>query len=268
LLLLVAVDTVTGEIAEEPVVNTKTGHVYERRIIERYIETHGVDPITGDPLSKDDLLLVQSGASISKPRAPAATSVPGMLSLFQSEWDSLMLETFELKKHVEQVRQELSHALYQHDAACRVIARLIKERDAARRYVFSPSLPLSSKPLSDVYSARVWGFFWFNVVSTVNLHDLVFLQMETMLEIPLGSQRKQRKSSVEQLKYCGAQGRNEMFLRMQLPQPTCRGSIPMENPLFTRQQSRAWMLQFRNKQLFFRETLQVGWSYLTQNLVL
>ena len=46
-----------------------------------------------------------------------------------------MLEVFTLKQHLGRVRQQLSQALYQNDASARVIARLLKERDAARRAV-------------------------------------------------------------------------------------------------------------------------------------
>ena len=69
---------------------------------------------------------------VATTRTPSATSVPALLALFQNEWDASMLELFELKKQYGTVRQELANALYQQDAACRVIARLIKERDEAR----------------------------------------------------------------------------------------------------------------------------------------
>lgn len=56
-----------------------------------------------------------------------------------------MLESFQLKKQLDSVRQELAHALYQYDAACRVIARLIKEKDDARKALEDFKVSVASK---------------------------------------------------------------------------------------------------------------------------
>merc|ERR1719487_2942646 len=123
---------ISGNAPEHPVVSTKSGHLFEQSVVEKYIESTGKCPVTGEPLSVDDLLPLKVSSTV-KPRPVTASSIPGMLTLFQNEWDALMLETFTLKQQLETARQELGQALYQHDAACRVIARLIKERDDARQ---------------------------------------------------------------------------------------------------------------------------------------
>mmetsp|Transcript_12785 Transcript_12785/g.32935 ORF Transcript_12785/g.32935 Transcript_12785/m.32935 type:complete len:502 (+) Transcript_12785:196-1701(+) len=123
---------ISGVVPEDPVVSRPSGHLFERRLITKHIENTGRCPITGDELGTDDLLDLKSNKAV-KPRTAPATSIPGLLGLFQNEWDAVMLETHTLKQNMHKLRQELSHALYQHDAACRVIARLIKERDDARR---------------------------------------------------------------------------------------------------------------------------------------
>ncbi|KAL8272323.1 hypothetical protein Esti_003734 [Eimeria stiedai] len=123
---------VTGEVPEEAVFCPKTGLLYEKRLILKHISASGCCPVTGIHIQAQDLIDVKTNPTI-KPRPLSASSIPGLLSCLQTEWDALMSEAFSLKTHLEQVRKQLAHALYQQDAATRVIARLLKERDAAQQ---------------------------------------------------------------------------------------------------------------------------------------
>lgn len=121
---------ITGTEALEPFVS-RNGHVFEKAAIEKYLDQNGTCPVTGEPMNFDELIPLKVSRT-APPRTAATASIPQLLQMFQSEWDSTVMETFALKKQLDSVRQELAHALYKHDAACRVIARLMQERDEAR----------------------------------------------------------------------------------------------------------------------------------------
>lgn len=118
-------------------VSAKSGAIFERALIEKYIAASGCDPVTDEPLAAEDLIELRGGADAEgsafvAPQAQA-TSIPAMLAAFQGEWDAMTLEMFSLRKQLHRTRAELSAALYHHDAAVRVAARAIRERDEARR---------------------------------------------------------------------------------------------------------------------------------------
>ena len=74
------VHAVSSQVPEEPVVDTRSGYVYERRLIEKYLHEQGNKcPMTGGPLSSEDLVPIKGGKPV-KPRHTPAMSVPGLLA--------------------------------------------------------------------------------------------------------------------------------------------------------------------------------------------
>ncbi|CAG7847404.1 Pre-mRNA-processing factor 19 {ECO:0000305} {ECO:0000250/UniProtKB:Q9UMS4}; AltName: Full=PRP19/PSO4 homolog [Serendipita indica DSM 11827] len=144
---------ISGVVPTDPVVARPSGHVYERRLIEKYIAENGTDPITGGKLETDDIIAIKANPSSAPPRPPNFTSVPAILNALQNEWDALVLETFTLRQQYNATRQELSHALYQQDAATRVVARLLKERDSAREALATVQSSMGIAPTDDVEMA-------------------------------------------------------------------------------------------------------------------
>lgn len=51
---------ISGEPPQEPVVSAKSGKVYEKRLIVKYISENGTDPITGDKLEESDLIAIKA----------------------------------------------------------------------------------------------------------------------------------------------------------------------------------------------------------------
>jgi pre-mRNA-processing factor 19 len=128
--------SISGMIAEIPVLSKKTGHIYEKRLIEKHLNISNKCPVTGSDMSIEDLIEIKC-ESFTKPRSVQTSSIPGMFNDLQNEWEKIILETYNNKKQLEAAKQQLSHALYQYDAACRVISNLVRERDEAREELFN-----------------------------------------------------------------------------------------------------------------------------------
>jgi len=131
---------------------TPSGYICERRfLLSKLIDTNGLDPLVdnGRELKESDLISIQRPlVTAPPPRLPSVTSFSNLLEMMQQEHDALLLELYDTRKALEETRMELSQALYQNDAAVRVVARLSLERDEARRLLSQWNAdPSSRRPI-------------------------------------------------------------------------------------------------------------------------
>ena len=164
----------SGEICIDPVV-TPSGYICERRLLlSKLVDTAGHDPFDSHrTIDESELISLKADNNQAAyqyqppPRPATAASFSSLLHLLQNEHDALLLELFDTRKALEETRMELSQALYQNDAAVRVIARLALERDEARQQV-AQQLSNYSKPMPQTA----------NVVVTEAEHDVMAIEPE------------------------------------------------------------------------------------------
>lgn len=139
---------ISREEISDPIVSPKSGAVFERRHIEKYVTAKGTDPISNEPLTLDELIPLQITAySAENTTSPTAnfTSIPNTLSMLQKEYDSMVSEIFTLRKSIDTLKEELSISLYRVDAAINVATKALEERDEAKKALENLSGSLKGK---------------------------------------------------------------------------------------------------------------------------
>jgi len=126
--------SITGKATSEPVISKKNGNIFDKGALEKHIDMYGTCPISNLQMTHDDYLSIKA-PGINMESAPTDASKPStsqMIDFLKQDYETASLELLSLKKYTEDLRRQLSHSLYQNDAACRVISRLMKERNDAR----------------------------------------------------------------------------------------------------------------------------------------
>ena len=178
----------------EPVVSKKSGHIFEKRTIRKYIQDSGHCPVTGNDLALSDLVDVKANSAV-KPKAAETSSLPGMISMLQNEWDAHVLETHLLRKELDSTRTELSHTLYQHDAACRVIAKLLKDQETLKAELAeAKKRPAHAPPAAAAAAAAAAAGAAMDVDSGPGISDAIKAKMEAKSG-ELSKGRKKREVS-------------------------------------------------------------------------
>ncbi|SCU93424.1 LADA_0G03026g1_1 [Lachancea dasiensis] len=131
---------ISGRPLKAAVFSPNSKCVFEKSLIESYIQQHGVDPITKDPLEIGQLVEIghtpeqyAMSNAVNSSTLKSNYSIPNLLSSLQDEWDAVMLENFQLRQQLEALKVELSTSMYQREAAMNVATRATLECESLKK---------------------------------------------------------------------------------------------------------------------------------------
>ncbi|CCD24805.1 E3 ubiquitin-protein ligase PRP19 NDAI_0D04920 [Naumovozyma dairenensis CBS 421] len=147
---------ISGKLPKEPVLSPKSKCIFEKSLIELYIDENGKDPISNTPMTKPELISISQTSqqvsltnSINSSTLNANYSIPNLLSTLQNEWDAIMLENFKLRKQLDSLTKQYSTALYERDAAKNVATRIMKEKNQLTKDLQNLTLQINKDFASD-----------------------------------------------------------------------------------------------------------------------
>lgn len=85
--------------------------------------------MTGETLDTDQDLIELKVAKAAEAKPVGTMSIMGSLRSIQDQYNARLIEISALKKAYDGIKKDLCHALFQNDAAIRVISRLQTEKE-------------------------------------------------------------------------------------------------------------------------------------------
>ncbi|KAH0787785.1 putative pre-mRNA-processing factor 19 [Histomonas meleagridis] len=117
----------TGQIVHSPVI-TPCRHIFEKSAIESYLQHNNTCPVCHQQLSSISLQELEVEPIHPPTGTLRATSFVELLAALQTEYEAALGEMHDLRLKLATAQRELSTALYEKEAAKRVIARLLAEK--------------------------------------------------------------------------------------------------------------------------------------------
>lgn len=148
---------ISGKPTRVPVLSPSSKCVFEKQLIEEYVQQEGKDPVNDAALTVDQLIPIAQtpeqtslANNLNSSTLNSNYSIPNLLSSLQNEWDAVMLENFKLRKQLNQCTKQLSTALYQRDAAKIVATKAMAANEGLKRELAQLVSELGSTAAAEV----------------------------------------------------------------------------------------------------------------------